>query len=170
MLVSFVLNLGAELVGKKWRAVIIWHLKDGPLRFSQLKRLLPNISVKVLTEVLKEMEVNGLIVRTQFATIPVKVTYEIHPDAMDFVAANVVCTIKIAQYVAKNHTRYKISEQDLKELTAWIKDHVEKINILIAPLTPEVKKLPAAPVPKKLPPHLSILIFGLLVDTFPFCI
>jgi len=120
MLISFVLNLGAELVGKKWRAVLLWHLKDGPMRFSQLKRLIPGISVKVLAEVLKEMETNGLLTRTQFNTIPVKVLYQVHPDATDFVDANVVCTIKIAEYVVKNHTRHGITKELLAQLEGWI--------------------------------------------------
>ena len=120
MFVSFVLNLGAELVGKKWRAVLIWHLRDGALRFSELKRLIPDISVKVLTEVLKEMEDNGLLVRTQYATIPVKVTYQIHPDANDFIDANVVCIIKIAEYVVKTHARHNIKADELSELQRWL--------------------------------------------------
>lgn len=137
MLISYVLNLGAELVGKKWRAVIIWHLKDGPQRFSQLKRLMPEISVKVLSEVLKEMEENGLVKRTQFSTIPVKVTYEIHPDATDFVDANVVCTIRIAEYITKNHTRYGITGTLLEELEAWVKKNKVYIKVasLLGPVT-----------------------------------
>lgn len=120
MLISFVLNLGAELVGKKWRAVLLWHLKDGPMRFSEIKRLIPEISVKVLAEVLKEMETNGLLTRTQFNTIPVKVVYQVHPDAVDFVDANVVCTIKIAEYVIKNHSRHHITKELLAQLEGWI--------------------------------------------------
>lgn len=135
MLVSFVLNLGAELVGKKWRAVLIWHLKDGPLRFSELKRLLPDISVKVLTEVLKEMEENGLIIRTQFNTIPVKVLYQIHPDAADFVDANVGFTIKVAEYMVKNNNRHGITKELIAELIGFI-----EINKAYKPKTYITKK------------------------------
>lgn len=123
MLVSYVLNLGAELVGKKWRAVLIWHLKDGPLRFSEIKRLVPDISVKVLTEVLKEMELNGLLTRTQFATIPVKVLYEIHPDAVNIVDATIVATMAIAEYAVKNHSRYRLTKEVLAQLESWIDIH-----------------------------------------------
>lgn len=132
MIVSYVLNLGAELVGKKWRAVIIWHLSSGPKRFSELKRDINGISVKVLSEVLKEMEENELIIRKQYPTIPVKVTYEIHPDAVPFVEANVVCTIRIAEYVCNNHARYGLSGEFLEELNAWIKKN--KVYIKLASL------------------------------------
>jgi DNA-binding HxlR family transcriptional regulator len=133
MLVSYVLNLGSELVGKKWRAVLIWHLKDGPLRFSEIKRMIPDISVKVLTEVLKEMQENGLITRTQFSTIPVKVVYEIHPNAKDFVYANTVCVIKIAEYVIKNQDRHNTESSILSDLKVWVDVHKHKLKIHISP-------------------------------------
>lgn len=123
MLMSFVLNTGAELVGKKWRAVIIWHLKDGPKRFSELKKQMPDISVKVLSEVLNEMEENHLVMRKQYPTIPVKVTYEIHPDAIDFVDANVVCTIRIAEYIVKNSERLGLTDELYTRLVEWVKQH-----------------------------------------------
>lgn len=120
MVVSYVLNLGAKLVGKKWRTSLIWYLKDGPLRFSQIKKLMPSISVKVLTEVLKDLEQNGLITRTQYNTIPVKVTYEISPNAHDFVDATVNATIKTAEYVVKNHIKHGLTKELLAELECWI--------------------------------------------------
>ena len=123
MLISFVLNTGAEILGKKWRAVIIWHLKDGPCRFSELKKEIPGISVKVLSEVLKEMEDNYLITRTQYNTIPVKVTYEIHEDAVGFLEANIACTIRIAEFVLKHSKRLEVPEEIYAELVPWAKKH-----------------------------------------------
>ena len=119
-MISYILNTGADLVGKKWRAVIIWHLKNGPLRFSQIRRNIPDVSVKVLSEVLKEMEENELLIRRQYASIPVKVTYEIHPDAGDFIEANVVCTIKIGEYIIRNSKKLQVPSELLEELTAWM--------------------------------------------------
>jgi len=75
------INKGAELWGKKWRGVVLWNLKDGPLRFSQLKAMMLDCSVKVLTETLKDLESNQLIHREVITdSIPVKVIYSIHPD------------------------------------------------------------------------------------------
>lgn len=126
-MISYILNTGAELVGKKWRAVIIWYLKDGPLRFSQLKRNIPEVSVKVLSEVLKEMEDNELLIRKQYDGIPVKVTYEIHPDAHDFIEANVVCTIKIGEYIIKNAKRLEVPCDIFNQLNVWM-EQVHKGN------------------------------------------
>ena len=119
-MITYILNTGAELVGKKWRAVVIWYLKDGPQRFSYLKRNIPGISVKMLSEVLKEMEDNELVIRKQYNTIPVKVTYEIHPAANDFIEANVTCTIKIGEYIVKNHERLKVPSDVLEHLKDWL--------------------------------------------------
>ena len=128
-MISYILNTGAKLVGKKWRAVVMWHLKDGPLRFSALKRHIPGVSVKVLSEVLKELEDNELVVRIQYNSIPVKVTYEIHPDARAFIEANVVCTIRIGEYILKNSERLKVTadmQEDLKQLLS--SNHLSPTN------------------------------------------
>lgn len=135
MLISYILNTGAELVGKKWRAVVIWHLKDGPKRFSELKRNIPTVSVKVLSEVLKEMEDNKLVVRTQFPSIPVKVTYELHPDAFDFVDANTVCTIKIGEYIVRNHKRLEVPDETYEALKKWLVLNPLKMVVTLAPLS-----------------------------------
>ena len=58
----------------------MWTLHNGPLRFSEIKALLPYCSVKVLSQLLKEMERNGLIIRTVYPTTPVKVIYSLHED------------------------------------------------------------------------------------------
>lgn len=123
MVISYILNKGAELVGKKWRAVVIWHLQFGPLRFSELKRHMPDVSVKVLSEVLQEMENNQLIIRVQYATIPVRVTYELHPEAMEFSEANVVCTIKIAEYLVKHSERMEIPEETVDLINEFLANH-----------------------------------------------
>lgn len=119
-IVSLILNTGAELVGKKWRAVVIWHLKDGPQRFSQIKKLIPDISVKMLSEVLKEMQDNELVVRTQYDTIPVKVTYEIHPDAVPFIDANIAGAVSIGHYLVKHSVKFDVSDDDLATLKLWL--------------------------------------------------
>lgn len=80
MLSAYLLNAGSELWGKKWRNAILFILKDGPKRFSEIKKEMPDCSVKMLSEALDEMEHDGLIIRKQYDGIPVKVTYELGPD------------------------------------------------------------------------------------------
>jgi DNA-binding HxlR family transcriptional regulator len=81
MISVYMINKGSELWGKKWRGVVLWNLKDGPLRFSQLKAMMLDCSVKVLTETLKDLESNQLILREVFSeSMPIKVVYSLHPD------------------------------------------------------------------------------------------
>ena len=65
------------LIGSKWKTLIIRDLIDGTKRFNELKRSVNGISQKVLTENLREMEDNGLIMRTVYSEIPPKVEYSL---------------------------------------------------------------------------------------------
>lgn len=81
MLMSYLLNEGSKLWGKKWRNAILFTLRNGPQRFSEIKKVMGHhCSVKVLSEALDEMERDGLIIRKQYEGIPVKVTYELTTD------------------------------------------------------------------------------------------
>jgi DNA-binding HxlR family transcriptional regulator len=64
-----------KVVGGRWKAVILYHLFDGPRRLSQLKRALPEISQKVLIQQLREMEEHGLVHREIFRQVPPRVDY-----------------------------------------------------------------------------------------------
>ena len=64
-----------ELIGGKWKGVILWHLSHKTLRFSQLKRRLPGVTQKMLTQQLRELERDGLIHREVFAEVPPRVEY-----------------------------------------------------------------------------------------------
>jgi DNA-binding HxlR family transcriptional regulator len=55
--------------------IILWHLYGGELRFSELRRKMPRISQKMLTERLRELEGHGLVTRTVFAEVPPRVVY-----------------------------------------------------------------------------------------------
>lgn len=64
-----------ELIGGKWKGVILWHLSLKTLRFSQLKRRLPGVTQKMLTQQLRELERDGLVHREVFAEVPPRVEY-----------------------------------------------------------------------------------------------
>ncbi|WP_225768476.1 helix-turn-helix domain-containing protein [Inquilinus sp. Marseille-Q2685] len=68
-----------KVVGGRWKAVILYHLFDGPRRLSQLKRALPEISQKVLIQQLREMEEHGLVHREIFRQVPPRVDYSATP-------------------------------------------------------------------------------------------
>ena len=66
-----------EMIGGKYKALILWHLAEGKLRFSQLQKRIKNATPKMLTQQLRELEANKLIHREVFAIIPPKVEYSL---------------------------------------------------------------------------------------------
>lgn len=63
------------LIGNKWKIFIIQQLMDRPFRFSELRRAIPGISEKLLTDNLRAMEKNGIITRTVFPEVPPRTEY-----------------------------------------------------------------------------------------------
>lgn len=70
---------GMRIIGGKWKGSILWHLKDGPVRFNDLARQLGGASKKMVTQRLREMESQKLVKRKVQSTRPIAVTYEITP-------------------------------------------------------------------------------------------
>lgn len=70
---------GMRLIGGKWKGSILWHLREGPLRFNELSRHLGGASKKMINERLKEMEATGLVVREVLSNRPIAVSYRITP-------------------------------------------------------------------------------------------
>lgn len=64
-----------KVIAGRWKAVILYHLFEGPKRLSELKRLVPNASQKVLIQQLREMEEHGLVNREIFRQVPPRVDY-----------------------------------------------------------------------------------------------
>jgi DNA-binding HxlR family transcriptional regulator len=64
-----------KVISGRWKAVILYHLFGGPKRLSQLRRLLPAISQKVLIQQLRELEEHGLVHREIFRQVPPRVDY-----------------------------------------------------------------------------------------------
>ncbi|MEM9212422.1 MAG: helix-turn-helix domain-containing protein [Pseudomonadota bacterium] len=68
---------GMRIIGGKWTGSILWHLKDGPVRFNDLSRMIAGASKKMISERLRQLETQGLISRTVKETTPITVEYEI---------------------------------------------------------------------------------------------
>jgi DNA-binding HxlR family transcriptional regulator len=66
-----------EVIGGKWKCVILCHLTHGTKRTSELKRLMPGITQKMLTQQLRELEEDGIINRISYNQVPPKVEYEL---------------------------------------------------------------------------------------------
>ncbi len=66
-----------ELIGGKYKALILWHLAEGKLRFSELRKVISNATPKMLTQQLRELEAQQLIHREVYPVIPPKVEYSL---------------------------------------------------------------------------------------------
>jgi DNA-binding HxlR family transcriptional regulator len=79
-----------DLLADKWSALALGSLAGGPLRFGEIRRRLEGISPKVLTGVLRRLEQNGLVQRTIYPEVPLRVEYaltELGADANEPLAA-----------------------------------------------------------------------------------
>ncbi|MEM8716379.1 MAG: helix-turn-helix domain-containing protein [Cyanobacteria bacterium P01_G01_bin.4] len=68
---------GMRVLGGKWKGSILWHLKDGPVRFNDLARQLGGASKKMVTQRLRELEAAGLVTREVVSDRPIAVAYDI---------------------------------------------------------------------------------------------
>ncbi|MFC3800569.1 winged helix-turn-helix transcriptional regulator [Cohnella sp. GCM10012308] len=73
----------AELLGKKWTGLIVRVLMGGPKRFKDMKEQIPDMSDKMLTDRMKELESSGLVKRTVYPEMPVRIEYELTDKGRD---------------------------------------------------------------------------------------
>ncbi len=65
------------MIGGKYKTVILYHLKEKTLRYSELKNILTNATPKMLTQQLRELEADGIILRTVYPVVPPKTEYSL---------------------------------------------------------------------------------------------
>jgi DNA-binding HxlR family transcriptional regulator len=68
-----------EVIGSKWKLLILRNLLQGTMRYNELKRTLPGISQKVLTSTLKSMVEDGIVERIAYPEVPPRVEYKLTP-------------------------------------------------------------------------------------------
>ncbi|MGH8778539.1 winged helix-turn-helix transcriptional regulator [Paraburkholderia sp.] len=70
------LEVALSVVGGKWKPLVLYHLNGGPRRFGELRRLVGAISEKVLTQQLRELVDDGIVIRRDYREVPPRVDYE----------------------------------------------------------------------------------------------
>ena len=70
-------QLATDMIGGKWKGMVLWALKKDIKRNGELKRMIPNISQKMLTQQLRELEEVGIVERIIYPVIPPKVEYKL---------------------------------------------------------------------------------------------
>ncbi|TAM95090.1 MAG: transcriptional regulator [Rhizobiaceae bacterium] len=73
-----------RVISGRWKSVILYHLFERPRRLSELRRLIPEVSQKVLIQQLREMEEHGLVHREIFRQVPPRVDYSVTELGLSF--------------------------------------------------------------------------------------
>jgi DNA-binding HxlR family transcriptional regulator len=73
------LEAALDVVGGKWKVLVLWHLSPGTRRFGELRRLVSGISEKMLIQQLREMQADGIVARKDFKEVPPRVEYSLTP-------------------------------------------------------------------------------------------
>lgn len=79
------LDVTMRFIGGKWKAVVLWYLKNKTRRFSELKEQIPDITDKMLSLQLKALEEDGLIIRTVYPQVPPRVEYQLSEEGRSIV-------------------------------------------------------------------------------------
>jgi DNA-binding HxlR family transcriptional regulator len=74
------LDITMDYIGGKWKTVVLWYIMRGRNRFSELKKVIPDITEKMLSLQLKQLEKDGIITRHIFPEVPPRVEYELTPS------------------------------------------------------------------------------------------
>ncbi|MBW4968915.1 winged helix-turn-helix transcriptional regulator [Croceibacter atlanticus] len=75
--ISCPLHYTMSLIGTKWKPLVLFHLLDGPLRSGVLQKKVPEISNKMFTQTVRELEKDGLVARKVYPVVPPKVEYKL---------------------------------------------------------------------------------------------
>jgi DNA-binding HxlR family transcriptional regulator len=74
------IQISLSVIGGKWKPIILWFLRDGPVRFSEIQRKIPGITQMMLTKQLRELVADGMLERTAYPEVPPRVDYRITDD------------------------------------------------------------------------------------------
>jgi DNA-binding HxlR family transcriptional regulator len=102
-----------DIIGGKWKSLILWELAAGPCRFGELRRRVDGISEKVLIQQLREMEADGIVFRQQYNEVPPRVEYSL----TDFGASLNEALIPLCEWGEQNMERIEASLQCLAATT-----------------------------------------------------
>lgn len=100
-----------KILSGKWTLLILYHLSTQTMRFGELQRTLPEMTQATLSRQLKEMEQNGLIVRTAYNQIPPKVEYSLDKLGRDFLPVLDALKVWGGKYIAHLNEHTNESEQ-----------------------------------------------------------
>jgi DNA-binding HxlR family transcriptional regulator len=88
-----------EIIGNKWKPMIIFHLIQGTKRFGELQRLIPGVTRQMLTQHLRELEEHGIVHREVYGQVPPKVEYSLTKTGQTLIPVLMAMTEWGTQYL-----------------------------------------------------------------------
>lgn len=76
-------DLTLQIIGGRWKGIVIWNLREKTMRFNELKKTLVTINDKMLSQVLKELEQHGIVNRKVYEVVPPKVEYSLTEEGKE---------------------------------------------------------------------------------------
>jgi DNA-binding HxlR family transcriptional regulator len=108
------LEAALDVVGGKWKPIVLYHLASGPRRFGELRRLVTGISEKMLIQNLREMEEDRIVKRKDFHEIPPRVEYSLTPFGVSLIEA----LKPLCEWGAKHGKRIEETKTQAVEIAA----------------------------------------------------
>ena len=99
-------------ISGKWSMLLMLRLSDGPMRFGELKRRVPDISQRMLTQTLRDLQRDGYVLRTVFPTQPPSVEYRLTDLGNSFMKL----IIALAEWAEDNHDRVRRARAEYDRL------------------------------------------------------
>lgn len=112
------IEVAFRVIGGKWKPLILWYLEQfQTLRFGQLQHLIPDITHKILTKQLRELEEDQLIERKVYAEIPPKVEYSITDNGKEIIPVlDMMCDWAFKNNLFGYSLKYNLCEESLKDI------------------------------------------------------
>jgi DNA-binding HxlR family transcriptional regulator len=108
------LDVTMSYIGGKWKSVILWYLRNKTMRFSELKKQIPDITEKMLSLQLKALEESGLVKREVFMEVPLKVEYSLTGFGKSLTPV-VGMIAKWGRNLAENEGVFRTIEKEMKK-------------------------------------------------------
>lgn len=119
------LSATMAVIGGKWKVVILWYLKDGPLRFKDLHEKLPECSLKVYNDTLKDLMLNQVVSKKVYPEVPPRVEYYI----TEYGQSLLPIVTEIRNWGVQRLVTHPTLMENNSALQGMIKSIVEKENL-----------------------------------------
>jgi DNA-binding HxlR family transcriptional regulator len=122
------IEVAFEVIGGKWKPIILWFLSHlGTLRFGQVQHLIPDITHRMLTKQLRELEEHNLIERKVYPEVPPKVEYSITANGQEIIPIlESMCDWAYKNNYFNYNLKYDLCDESFKNKLSLINDSKEK--------------------------------------------